>query len=664
MIKNIGFRPFNPPPEGRAATRRRTLLDLHRSRLKPYAPGTIFKAHIIFGTRPELIKLAPVIREFKGSGLFDTQVINTGQHVELLSNLVERMSVQVDYHCDLLRKGQPLPSLYANAIEKLNGVIEREQPDVILVQGDTTSAAAGALVGFLNVIPVAHVEAGLRTFNLLSPFPEELNRILIAEMAALHFAPTERSVDNLVRAGVASSDIFHVGNTIIDALNDMLRRAAPLSSLELQQFFSTSTAKKKVLLTLHRRENQDERLDTILQTIVDLARQHEHEVAILYPVHYTPVIREKAHTYFSECPNVTLCEPIDYLDFVTVLKQVDFIISDSGGIQEEALALQKPILILRENTERTEVIDAGVGFLVGNNPADLRTRFNELMNGLGPAALNKLLQSRPYGVGESARRIQEIVADFLKGDLPSRDYQLSIVVPCFNEEGNVVAIMDHLAGTTRGAGLNAEIILVDDNSLDNTYAVGAEHAWRYPNVKMLTKGYPRGMGNAVRFGLDYASSDIVVVTMADGSDDLSVLPTLYRKVRHEGYDLAIGSRYRDRRNSENIPAAYKFFSAIFRFLARNVLGIPLMDFTNAYRAFNWAKIRTIGLEGTGFEISPEITFKAWRFGKAVTEVDARHLKRTQGQSKFSFLKAGPGYGKMMTKAFIARFTRSWPYIDW
>lgn len=664
MLKNIGFRRFEASQKSAGEVRRRTLLDLHQAKLKPYAPGMRFKACIVFGTRPELIKLAPVVAQFRSSELFDTRVINTGQHVELLENLISSLEVEVNYRCDLLKKGQPLASLYANAIEELNAIIAADVPDIILVQGDTTSAAAGALVGFLNVVPVAHIEAGLRTFNLLSPFPEELNRILIADMASLHFAPTQRSVENLKRTGISPSDIFHVGNTIIDSLNEVARRSPAIRSSHLQQFFASNPNKKKVLLTLHRRENQEARLDPILQTLEDLAKEHADNVAILYPLHYTPVIRQKAEDCFRDSPNVTLCEPIDYLDFVNVLKQVDFIVSDSGGIQEEALALRKPILILRENTERAEVIEAGVGFLVGEDPANLRAGFNDLMAGLENAALNKTLQSRPYGVGESAHRICEIVGEFLKGGLPSREYQLSIVVPCYNEEGNVAKIMQRLVETTRAAGLSAEIILVDDNSQDSTYAVGAEHAWHYPNVTMLTKGFPRGMGNAIRFGLQYATTDVVVITMADGSDDLAVLPTLYAKVGRDGYDLAIASRYRDRRNSENIPAMYRFFSAIFRFLGRVVLGIPLMDFTNAYRAFNWAKLQSIGLEGTGFEISPEITFKAWRFEKAVTEVDARHLKRTQGQSKFSFLKAGPGYGKMMTKAFIARFTRSWPYIDW
>ena len=401
MIKNIGFKKFEPVFAETGEMRRRTLLDLHQAKLKPHVAGSKLGVHIIFGTRPELIKLAPVIRQFRASELFETKVINTGQHVELLESLIDRLQIKVDCECELLRKGQPLASLYSKAIEKLNEIVIADMPDVILVQGDTTTAAAGALVGFLNVIPVAHIEAGLRTFNLLSPFPEELNRILIAEMATLHFAPTRDSVNNLVRAGIAASDIFLVGNTIIDSLNQMIEQSPGIESAELREFFAANSSKKKVLLTLHRRENQSERLDDILRALVELARKHERDVAILYPVHYAPLVKEKAYAYFAESPNVKLCEPIDYVDFVNVLKQVDFIVSDSGGIQEEALALQKPILILRENTERGEVVDAGVGCLVGHDPALLRTKFTELAEGIKSRPLE---QDRPI---ETLRRRRE-----------------------------------------------------------------------------------------------------------------------------------------------------------------------------------------------------------------------------------------------------------------
>jgi len=664
MIKNIGFKPLGQHAPEPDAAAKHSLLDLHVRKLAAQPAKATSTVFIVVGTRPELIKLAPVIRRFKESPHFITKVVNTGQHVELVDTLYSQLGITPDYNCELLEKGQSLVSLYARALERLGKLIAENPPDVILVQGDTLSAAAAAFVGFLNLIPVGHVEAGLRTFNILSPFPEELNRILIGQVATFHFAPARRGVENLLQAGVPASDVFLVGNTVVDALQDVSKEIQELSTPAVTEFFRANASKRTVLLTMHRRENQDGKLDLIFAAIAELAAQYENQAAILFPMHFTPLIRQQAQKHFGNSGNILLCEPIEYLEFVTVLRRVDFIISDSGGIQEEALALNKPILILRENTERMEIVDSGLGQLVGNDLELFKKRFTELVADPQAAVNKAVVQSRPYGIGEASGQIRQVVEDFLSGRVASGTYELSVVVPCFNEEGNIGTIMERLVQVTREAKINAEIIFVDDNSADTTYAVGSECAWRYGNVRVMTKTHPRGMGNAIRFGLSHASADVVIVTMGDGSDDLSVLPDLYRKIRFENFDLAIGSRYRHRSNMANIPVIYRFFSSVFRMLGNFILGIPVRDFTNAYRAFNWKVLKRIGLEGTGFEISPEITFKAWYLRQAIAEVDAKHLKRTQGQSKFSFLKAGPGYAKMMTKALITRFTKSWPYIDW
>ena len=381
-------------------------------------------------------------------------------------------------------------------------------------------------------------------------------------------------------------------------------------------------------------------------------------------MHLTPLVRESAARHLGALANVCLCEPVDYLEFVAVLKGVDFIVSDSGGIQEEALALGKPILILRENSERPEIVEAGLGHLVGSDMDLFRAKFRRLVGGQETPVPTKVAESQPYGIGNAADRICSIAEDFFTGRATVGVRELSIVVPCFNEQANIAEVMQKLVKAAGDAGINAEILIIDDNSADRTYAAGCDAAWRHSNVRVLTKTFPRGMGNAIRFGLQHASADVVLVTMGDGSDDLSVMREMFRRVKSGECDLAIGSRYRHRSNQANIPPIYRFFSGLFRALGRTVLGIPLSDFTNAYRCFNWKALRQIGLEGTGFEISPEITFKAWYYRRKVAEVDAMHLKRTKGQSSFSFLKAGPGYGKMMTKALIARFTKSWPYIDW
>ena len=664
MIRNIGFKSFGSLPHPAQNVARHSLLDLQNRKLESQAQKEKYKVFIIVGTRPELIKLAPVIKRLKLSEKLDTRIVNTGQHVELVNSLYQRFGLTPDFDCELLHKGQTLVDSYAKALERLGRLVSEEKPDLILVQGDTLSAAAAALVGFLNLVPVGLIEAGLRTFNILSPFPEELNRILIGQVATFHFAPTQRGSDNLLKAGVVSSDIFLTGNTVVDALREVLATSTQISRPEVKEFLSETTSKRKVLLTLHRRENQEGKLEVIFAAIAWVAKEHEKCVKILFPMHLTPLVRECASRHLQGLSNVILCEPIDYTEFVSVLQAVDFIVTDSGGIQEEALALEKPILVFRENTERPEIIEAGLGHLVGNDLDLFRKVFASLASSDPGTTRTKLSLSRPYGIGNAAERISSIIDKFFDGKLKMGCPDLSIIVPCFNEEGNISTLMGTLAKTASDAGINAEIIFVDDNSTDGTFSAGCEAKWQYDNVQVLTKTFPRGMGNAIRFGLGHASADVVLITMGDGSDDLSVVPEMFQLVKSGEVDLAIGSRYRHRANQKNIPPLYRHLSRLFRILGQFMLGIPLRDFTNAYRCFNWKVLQCIGLEGTGFEISPEITFKAWYYRKKVAEVDAMHLKRAKGQSKFSFLKAGPGYGKMMAKALIARVMKSWPYIDW
>ena len=394
---------------------RRSLRDYHFARLQKEAPRAKVRVHIIVGTRPELIKMAPVIQEFRASPHFDTKVVNTGQHVELVDRLFQNFGIIPDFDCELLLKGQALPSLYARALERFHGVVERERPDLILVQGDTASAAAAAMVGFLHSIPVGHVEAGLRTHNLYSPFPEEFNRVTISQIATFHFAPTQSAVRNLLAEGFAPSDIDMVGNTIVDALQQVLAQAREFASAEVRDFFEKYAGRKKILLTLHRREHSDEGLNEIFRVLGELAREFADETAILYPVHFTPAIRAKARACFGDTPNLSLVEPIDYFEFVSILKNVDLIVSDSGGIQEESVALRKPILILRDTSERMEVVEAGLGFLVGNNLPLLREKFAEWVTHGHDVPENDLLRSNPYGTGDAAKKIRGIVERFFDG---------------------------------------------------------------------------------------------------------------------------------------------------------------------------------------------------------------------------------------------------------
>ena len=266
--------------------------------------------------------------------------------------------------------------------------------------------------------------------------------------------------------------------------------------------------------------------------------------------------------------------------------------------------------------------------------------------------------------GRPAERIVEAVAHWLAGTLPMVPPELAIIVPAYKEEGNLALVCDRLLAMLDQSGLNAEILLVDDASPDSTYEVALSQMWRSPRIRAFAKPLPRGMGNGIRYGLRHARAQIVVVTMGDGSDEVDRIPEMFAKVRDEGFSLAIGSRYRHRRNYQTVPQIYRFWSFCFRFTTRLLVGLRLSDYTNAFRAFDRRIFDRYGPESGGFEISPEITFKSWFATRRVAEVDVRHLKRASGQSSFSFLRAGPGYGKMLFKALVRRITGRWFVLDW
>jgi dolichol-phosphate mannosyltransferase len=272
----------------------------------------------------------------------------------------------------------------------------------------------------------------------------------------------------------------------------------------------------------------------------------------------------------------------------------------------------------------------------------------------------------PFGPSprEARERLLDVIQRWWRGEIAPADPDLSIVVPAYCEAGNLPRVCERLIETIERDHLQAEILLVDDASPDETYAVALAQMWRFQRIRPFTKGPPRGMGNSIRHGLLRARAPIVAITMADGSDDVDRIPEMFRKVRDEAYGLAIGSRYGHPANYEAIPRLYRFWRIVFRLAARVLIGLHLRDYTNAFRVFRRSVFDRQGLEGGGFEISPEITFKAWFATRRVAEVDVKHLKRSAGQSSFSFLRAGPGYGKMLLKALICRVTGRWFVLDW
>ncbi|MGH9366313.1 MAG: glycosyltransferase family 2 protein [Thermoanaerobaculia bacterium] len=269
-----------------------------------------------------------------------------------------------------------------------------------------------------------------------------------------------------------------------------------------------------------------------------------------------------------------------------------------------------------------------------------------------------------FGDGGAAPRILEILGCWRRDELDPETPDLTVIVPAFREAENLPLVCERLLSTFESERIATEILLVDDASPDRTYAVAVEQMWRSPRIRALTKPTPRGMGNAIRFGLARARAPIIAITMGDGSDDVGRLPAMFRKVRDEDYSLAIGGRYRRPENYAAVPRLYRFWSRCFRIVARLLIGVKLQDYTNSFRVYHRNIFERYGPESGGFEISPESTFKAWFATRRVTEVDVRHLKRAAGQSTFSFLRAGPGYGKILIKAFVNRLTGRWFTLDW
>ena len=326
------------------------------------------KVLVCLGTRPELIKFAPMIKalEARGSSLV---TVNTGQHTDLLQPLFELFGIRAHHNLEAMRAGQSLNALGGRLLDRLDPVLEAEKPDLVLVQGDTASAVMGSLSAFNRGIPVGHLEAGLRSGNPLSPFPEEMYRRLVGQIAGFHFAATERNRRTLLAEGVSADSIHLVGNTVVDALRQTLASHRPSKTVELMQQWAAG--KRLVLVTTHRRENFGETMSQHLRALRDFI-ESQPDLCMIFPVHPNPNVRAAVAAELDHHPRIRLTDPMGYCDFIHVLSGAWLIVSDSGGIQEEATALGKPMIVLRENTERPEAVECGVARLVGESPERLR----------------------------------------------------------------------------------------------------------------------------------------------------------------------------------------------------------------------------------------------------------------------------------------------------
>jgi UDP-N-acetylglucosamine 2-epimerase len=366
----------------------------------------------VFGTRPEAIKMAPIVRALQSRADVAVRVGVTGQHRQMLDQILATFDIAPDFDLNVMTPGQSLAGLTSRALVQLDDVLKCEPPALMLVQGDTTTAFASALAAFYHRVPVGHVEAGLRTGNLQSPWPEEANRVLITKLAALHFAPTAATQSNLLSEGVPEAAVHVTGNTVIDALqHTVARNGLEPPTIPGFQFDS----RRIVLITGHRRENFGAGFEGICTAIATLARRFA-DVRFVYPVHLNPNVRQPVNAILNagDLPNVHLLEPLPYREFVMLFEKSVLVLSDSGGVQEEAPSLGKPVLVLRDTTERPEAVATGTVRLVGTDAARIVAEASALLSdATALAALSRI--SHPYGDGRAAERIAEICARFTRG---------------------------------------------------------------------------------------------------------------------------------------------------------------------------------------------------------------------------------------------------------
>ena len=354
----------------------------------------------IYGTRPEAIKMAPIVTALQNSDQFECVVTVTGQHREMLDQVNEIFGITPEHDLNIIQPRQTLNGVLTRTVEGLDRIFEDTPPDAVVVQGDTTTSTAAAIAAFYRGIPVIHAEAGLRSFNLFSPFPEEANRKITSQITSLHLAPTATSKENLLREAITEEDIVVTGNTVIDALLHTVEQQLPFTDPQLEKI--ASSGKRVLLATTHRRENQGEAMRGVGRALARIA-DAEPELTIVLPAHRNPVVREAVLPAIEGKPNVVVTEPLAYGEFTRMLSVAHVVLTDSGGVQEEAPSLGKPVLVMRENTERPEAVTAGTVKLIGTDEERIVTEVDRLLN--DDAAYHEMANAvNPYGDGKAAER--------------------------------------------------------------------------------------------------------------------------------------------------------------------------------------------------------------------------------------------------------------------
>lgn len=369
------------------------------------------KVMVVFGTRPEAIKMAPVVHALQAHPDLDPIVTVTAQHRQMLDQVLEIFGITPDYDLDIMQPGQTLSGITSQILLRMPAVFAEAKPDLVLVHGDTSTTLATALAAFYARVPVGHVEAGLRTGNMQAPWPEEANRRLTAPLSHYHFAPTERSRDNLLAENIAANSIMVTGNTVIDALlevNARIHQDAALQQQMAERFPFLDPSRRLLLVTGHRRENFGEGFERICRALAALAKRDD--IQIVYPVHLNPNVQEPVRRHLSSLSNVHLIEPQEYLPFVYLMQRSFVILTDSGGVQEEAPSLGKPVLVMRDTTERPEAVHAGTVRLVGTDQERIVLEINQLFD--DPAIYASMAEAHnPYGDGQASARIVARIAE-------------------------------------------------------------------------------------------------------------------------------------------------------------------------------------------------------------------------------------------------------------
>ncbi len=364
------------------------------------------KVMLVFGTRPEAIKMCPLVKELKTRKNIETVVCTTGQHREMLKQVLDIFDVVPDYELSIMKDKQTLFDVTTNILLKINEVLDEVKPDVVLVHGDTSTTFTTTLACFYKQIPVGHVEAGLRTYNIYSPYPEEFNRQAVGIIAEYNFAPTETAKSNLIKEGKNSEKIYVTGNTAIDALKTTVRDDYS------NEILNETDGKRMILITAHRRENLGEPMENMFKAIKRVIDEHD-DVTAIYPIHMNPVVRATADKVFGDDKQIKIIEPLDVYDFHNFMKRSYMILTDSGGIQEEAPSLGKPVLVMRDTTERPEGIKAGTLKLVGTDEGVIYREFKKLLT--DKEEYEKMSKaSNPYGDGFACKRIVEIIEIYLE----------------------------------------------------------------------------------------------------------------------------------------------------------------------------------------------------------------------------------------------------------